>query len=172
MILAGRDLSIGYSDRLVGSHLDVQLATGEVLALLGAELVPVRAYDSARGIAFARFLAAADPTAAAGLYTQAQADFDRLTTDFPMSARADNAAPALVGITHGEGKPLPAHRRHGAALGRIGRHKIGVGQQSPPLTADLDQVGAVGAIAVQEHHQLARRAACARLEPRCRSTCG
>ena len=35
MILAGHDLSIGYSDRLVGQHLDVTLATGEVLALLG-----------------------------------------------------------------------------------------------------------------------------------------
>jgi len=35
MILSGHDLSIGYSDRLVGSHLDVALATGEVLALLG-----------------------------------------------------------------------------------------------------------------------------------------
>ncbi|MEA3025253.1 MAG: iron complex transport system ATP-binding protein [Alphaproteobacteria bacterium] len=35
MILSGHDLTIGYSDRTVGSHLDVALATGEVLALLG-----------------------------------------------------------------------------------------------------------------------------------------
>jgi iron complex transport system ATP-binding protein len=35
MILEGRDLTIGYSDRTVGSGLDVALATGEVLALLG-----------------------------------------------------------------------------------------------------------------------------------------
>src|ERR1700754_4714395 len=35
MILSGHDLSIGYSDRTVGEHLNVQLATGEVLALLG-----------------------------------------------------------------------------------------------------------------------------------------
>lgn len=35
MILSGRDLTIGYSDRIVGRGLDVQLATGEVLALLG-----------------------------------------------------------------------------------------------------------------------------------------
>ena len=35
MQLSGHDLSIGYSDRLVGEHLDVRLATGEVLALLG-----------------------------------------------------------------------------------------------------------------------------------------
>lgn len=35
MILAGQNLTIGYSDRTVGSGLDVQLQTGEVLALLG-----------------------------------------------------------------------------------------------------------------------------------------
>ncbi|WP_409363474.1 ABC transporter ATP-binding protein [Bradyrhizobium liaoningense] len=35
MIMSGHDLSIGYRDRVVGSHLNVQLATGEVLALLG-----------------------------------------------------------------------------------------------------------------------------------------
>jgi ABC-type cobalamin/Fe3+-siderophores transport system ATPase subunit len=31
----GRDLTIGYPDRTVGHGLDVALATGEVLALLG-----------------------------------------------------------------------------------------------------------------------------------------
>ncbi len=35
MTIAGRDLSIGYPDRLVGSGLNVRLAEGEVLALLG-----------------------------------------------------------------------------------------------------------------------------------------
>lgn len=35
MILEGRTLSIGYSDRLVGRDLNVALAKGEVLALLG-----------------------------------------------------------------------------------------------------------------------------------------
>ena len=35
MTLAGRDLTIGYSDRVVGHGLDVALAQGEVLALLG-----------------------------------------------------------------------------------------------------------------------------------------
>jgi iron complex transport system ATP-binding protein len=35
MTLAGRDLTIGYSDRVVGRALDVTLAQGEVLALLG-----------------------------------------------------------------------------------------------------------------------------------------
>ena len=35
MILEGHQLSIGYPDRVVGSGLDVQLANGEVLALLG-----------------------------------------------------------------------------------------------------------------------------------------
>ena len=35
MTIEGRDLSIGYPDRLVGSGLNVQLVEGEVLALLG-----------------------------------------------------------------------------------------------------------------------------------------
>jgi iron complex transport system ATP-binding protein len=35
MTLTGRDLTIGYSDRVVGRNLDVRLSTGEVLALLG-----------------------------------------------------------------------------------------------------------------------------------------
>src|SRR5215475_14001364 len=34
MILSGHDLTIGYSDRVVGRGLDVTLATGQVLALL------------------------------------------------------------------------------------------------------------------------------------------
>jgi iron complex transport system ATP-binding protein len=35
MILSGHDLTIGYTDRVVGRDLDVALSTGEVLALLG-----------------------------------------------------------------------------------------------------------------------------------------
>ncbi len=35
MTLSGHDLTIGYRDRVVGRHLDVVLAKGEVLALLG-----------------------------------------------------------------------------------------------------------------------------------------
>ena len=35
MLLRGRDLTIGYRDRVVGRHLDISLAPGEVLALLG-----------------------------------------------------------------------------------------------------------------------------------------
>jgi iron complex transport system ATP-binding protein len=35
MMLRGYDLSIGYRDRVVGRHLDISLARGEVLALLG-----------------------------------------------------------------------------------------------------------------------------------------
>ena len=35
MTLEGHDLTIGYSDHTVGRGLNVALATGEVLALLG-----------------------------------------------------------------------------------------------------------------------------------------
>ena len=34
-MLRGQDLTIGYRDRVVGRHLDISLAPGEVLALLG-----------------------------------------------------------------------------------------------------------------------------------------
>ena len=45
------------------------------------------------------------------------------------------------------------------------RDERGVGQQALPGAADLDQVVAVGAIAVQEHHQPLGLSA-RRLEPR------
>jgi iron complex transport system ATP-binding protein len=35
MTLSGHDLTIGYTDHIVGRHLDLTLASGEVLALLG-----------------------------------------------------------------------------------------------------------------------------------------
>jgi iron complex transport system ATP-binding protein len=35
MMLCGHDLTIGYRDRVVGSRVDISLASGEVLALLG-----------------------------------------------------------------------------------------------------------------------------------------
>ena len=73
--------------------------------------------------------------------------------------RRDDAAPALVlaarvvGREDIEREPLPARRRAGAALGRVRRNESGVGQQLPPLPAELDEVVAVGAVAVQEHDQ-------------------
>ena len=79
--------------------------------------------------------------------------------------RLVDADPALVGIAEGERKPLPAHRRLAARLRRVRRDEGGLRQQPLPGAADLDQVVAVGAVAVQEHDQLARRAR-ARLEPR------
>ena len=67
-----------------------------------------------------------------------------------------DAEPALVGIAEGEREPLPADRRLAARLRRMRRHEGGLRQQRLPGAADLDEVVAVGAIAVQEHHQLAR----------------
>src|SRR5262245_22703701 len=46
------------------------------------------------------------------------------------------------------------------------RDERGPRQQPLPGAANLNQVVAVGAIAMQEHHELTRRAALARLEPR------
>ena len=75
------------------------------------------------------------------------------------------ADPALVGIAEGQREPLPADRRLAAGLRRVRRDEGGVRQQALPGAADLDQVVAVGAIAVQEHDELARRSR-TRLEPR------
>ena len=73
-------------------------------------------------------------------------------------AGGDDAPPALVGIAHGERKPLPPHGRGGAALACVRRDEIGVRQQAAPLPADLDQIVPVRAIAVQKHHELPRLA--------------
>ena len=69
-----------------------------------------------------------------------------------------HAAPALVRIAEGEGEPLPAHRLAGHELGRVRGDEGGVGQPALPLPADLDQVVAVGAVAVEEHDKLLCRA--------------
>ena len=79
--------------------------------------------------------------------------------------RGDGAAPALrraarvVGRGAAQGEPLPAHRRSGAALGRVRRDERRLGRQRAPLLAERDQVVAVGAVAVQENHELPSGAA-------------
>ena len=72
--------------------------------------------------------------------------------------RRFDAAPALVRIAEGEAEPLPAHGSAGAGLGRMGRHEGRVGQPALPLPPDLDQIVAVGAVAVQEDDELLRPA--------------
>src|SRR4051812_23377119 len=69
-----------------------------------------------------------------------------------------HAAPALVRIAEGEGEPLPAHRLAGDELGRVRGDEGGVGQPALPLPADLDQVVAVGTVAMEEHDKLLCRA--------------
>ena len=53
-----------------------------------------------------------------------------------------------------------------AGIGRVRRHEGGVRQQRLPGAADIDEVVAVGAIAMQEDDELARGAARLRLQPR------
>src|SRR5262249_6889951 len=79
--------------------------------------------------------------------------------------RLVGTGPALVGIAKGERKPLPANRGLAAGLGRRRRDEPGLRQQILPRPPDIDEVVAVGAVAVQEYDELARRAR-ARLEPR------
>src|SRR5262249_12425305 len=76
-----------------------------------------------------------------------------------------NTVPALIGIAEGEREPLPADRRLSAGLRRVRGDECGLRQETLPSAADLDEVVAVGAIAVQEHDELARGSR-ARLEPR------
>ena len=70
-----------------------------------------------------------------------------------------DAVPALVRIAEGERKPFAPHRRLSARARRVRRDERRLRQQRLPRPADLDQVVAVGAIAVHEHDQLARGSA-------------
>src|SRR5881227_1540050 len=76
-----------------------------------------------------------------------------------------DAVPAFIGIAEGEREPLPADRRLSAGLWRVRRDERGLRQEVLPGAADLNEVIAVGAIAVQEHDKLARGRR-ARLEAR------
>ncbi len=69
-----------------------------------------------------------------------------------------DAAPALVRVAREQREPLSPHRRHRASLGRVGRDEIGVGQKGAPMPADLDQIIAVRAEAVEKDHELSRLA--------------
>ena len=53
-------------------------------------------------------------------------------------------------------KPLETRRPGLADIGRVGRHEGAVFEHLAPVLAYRDKVIAVGAIAVQEYHQLLR----------------
>src|SRR5450759_2531637 len=72
--------------------------------------------------------------------------------------RLVDAGPALARIAERQCKPFAPDRRLAVTVRRVRRHEGGVRQQASPSAADLDQVVAVGAIAVQEHYQLPRLA--------------
>ena len=86
--------------------------------------------------------------------------------------RLVDADPALVLFPEGQGEPLPAGRRLGAPLGRMGRHEGGVRQKVLPGPSQFDQVVAVGAVTMEEDDELARRSAGARRQPRPSEFCG
>jgi hypothetical protein len=98
------------------------------------------------------------PTSASARFVEAVARQLRVQEGVERGARLDDAAPALVRIAHRQGEPLPAHRRHAAGLGRVRRDEGGVGQHALPLPADVDQIVAVRAVAVQEDDELFRAA--------------
>ena len=67
-----------------------------------------------------------------------------------------HAGPALARIAERQRKPFAPHRRLPARPRRVRRDEGGVGQQALPGAADIDQVVAVGAVAVQEDDELLR----------------
>ncbi len=71
-------------------------------------------------------------------------------------ASLGDTAPAFAGVAHRQRKPLSARGGLAAAFGGVGCHEFGVRQPGLPLPSDLDQVVAVGAIAVEEYNDLAR----------------
>src|SRR5689334_24239229 len=77
-----------------------------------------------------------------------------------------HAAYELAGIAEGQVEPLPAQRRHGAALGGVRRDEGRVRQEASPFAAQADQIVAVGAVAMQEHDELLWRAAGGRRKAR------
>ena len=90
----------------------------------------------------------------------------KLGVEKPLQLRRGlvDADPAFVRIAEGQCEPLPADRSLPARLGRMRRHECRLRQQLLPGAADLDEIVAVGTIAVQEHHKLPRRAG-ARRQP-------
>src|SRR5439155_23646711 len=77
-----------------------------------------------------------------------------------------HAGPAFVGRTREQRKPLLSGPGLRANLGRMRRHERSLRKEPLPGAADVDQVVAVGAIAMQEHDELARGVTRARFEPR------
>src|SRR6202142_844022 len=69
-----------------------------------------------------------------------------------------DAGPALARIAERQRKPFAPARGLSATVRRVRRDEGGIRQQAGPSAADLDQVVAVGAVAVQEHHLLPRLA--------------
>ena len=65
------------------------------------------------------------------------------------------AAPQLVGIALRKGEPLPAKGILAAGLMSVRRCESRIWQKIRPFVTKPDQVGAVRAIAVQNHHELA-----------------
>src|SRR5689334_16315268 len=66
-----------------------------------------------------------------------------------------HSGPALLRISKRQRKPFAAGRRLPAGTRCMWRHESGLRQQLLPGSSDLDQVIAVGTVAVQKHDQLA-----------------
>ena len=70
--------------------------------------------------------------------------------------RLIDSDPALIGIAEGQREPLPPDRRLPARLRGVRRNERRLRQQRLPGAADLDQIVAVGAVAVKKDDELPR----------------
>ena len=77
-------------------------------------------------------------------------------------AAAAHAGGGEPGIEPRDAEPLVAHRIALAGIGRVGRVEHDVGHQRRQHRREPDQVVAVGAVAVQQDHEVAGRAAVVR----------
>ena len=72
---------------------------------------------------------------------------------------AAHAGGDALEVAQGKREPLPADRRLGAGFRRVRGYEGGVRKDRLERAADIDEVVAVGAIAMQEDHQALGRAA-------------
>ena len=113
---------------------------------------------------------AADSGEALGLMDQILHRRDEVSEDETLAEHRDRPTRESRLWVRGTGH-LPADRRLTARLRRMRRGECGVRHEDLPRPADLDQVVAVGPIAMQEDDELLGRAG-ARLEPWTVELCG
>src|SRR5581483_1225237 len=74
---------------------------------------------------------------------------------FENGCRLVDAGPSLLGVSKGERKPLAAHGRLSARTRRVRRSECRIRQQALPGAPEVDEIVAIGAVAVEKDDKLA-----------------